>query len=105
MSGREEAPLGRASSRNRAGYFNPFIVDPFAVEAQTSKAPVALLVIQNSVQEIGSPEIGPQRIGDIQLRIGNLPQQEIADSHITGSPDQQVGIRHASSVEPRDGGP
>ena len=71
---------------------------------QAAKAAVALLIIENGVQQIGAPEIRPQRFGDVQLGIGDLPQQEIADAHFAGGPDQKIGIGQAGGVKPRGDG-
>ena len=62
------------------------------------------MIVENRAQQVGAIEIGPQRIGDIQLRISDLPQQEIADAHLAGGADQQVGVGRTGGVEPRRDG-
>src|SRR5262245_713835 len=46
-----------------------------------------------------APEVRPQRVSDVNLGIRDLPQQIVADSHLTARPDQEVRIGLASSVE------
>ena len=59
----------------------------------------ALLEIENGFEQIGSTEVGPQRIGDVDLGIGDLPQQKIADAHFARRSDEQVGIGRPGRVE------
>src|SRR5437660_12512869 len=44
-------------------------------------------------------EVGPQRLGDPDLGIRDLPEQEIADAHLAARTDQQIGIGLAAGVE------
>src|SRR5439155_4943331 len=60
---------------------------------------IALLVSDHGFEQVTAAEIGPQRFGDPDLRVGNLPQQEVADAHLAARPDQQVGIGLAGGVE------
>jgi hypothetical protein len=41
----------------------------------------------------GHVEIRPQLLGEIELRIGQIPQQEIADALLTPGADEQIRIR------------
>src|SRR2546422_4204174 len=43
--------------------------------------------------ELGSAELGPQAIGEVQLRIGHLPEQEVADAHLAAGADEKVRVR------------
>src|SRR5439155_12597500 len=53
---------------------------------------IALLVRNDCFEEVAPPEIGPQRFADPNLRVGNLPEQEVADAHLAARADQQIGI-------------
>ena len=46
-----------------------------------------------------APEIRPQHGRDVELRIGQLPQHEVADALLTGGTDQQVGIGDPAGVQ------
>lgn len=48
--------------------------------------PLPTLEVGNSFQEVNSAKIGPKPLGDNDLRIGDLPEQEIRDPHLTGGP-------------------
>src|SRR6266850_782422 len=62
-------------------------------------AAFALLVGDDSFQQIAAAEVGPQRLGDPDLGVGDLPQEEIAHAHLAAGPDQQIRIRLAGGVE------
>src|SRR5437867_13246031 len=62
-------------------------------------AAVALLVRDNRVEQIAPAEIGPQRLGDPNLGVGDLPEEEVADAHLAARADQQIRIRLAGGVE------
>src|SRR5215510_5225783 len=53
---------------------------------------LTFLIFDDSFKQISAPEVGPKHIGDINLAVSNLPQQEIRDAHLTARPDQQVRI-------------
>src|SRR5690349_15886407 len=42
--------------------------------------------------EVRHVEIGPQRLADVQLGVGQIPQQEIADAVIATGADEQIRI-------------
>ena len=46
------------------------------------------------------PEIRPLNIRDVQFRISDLPEQEIADPVFSAGPDQKVRIGHSRGVKP-----
>ena len=49
-------------------------------------------------------EVGPERVEEDELRVGRLPQQEVARPVITGAADEQVDVGHVRLVEePGDG--
>src|ERR1700719_1570234 len=65
------------------------------LRSQTTIAPFALLIVCQRRIEFRAPKIGPQRLGDVDLRIRDLPQQEIADAQLAAGADEQVGIGQA----------
>ena len=44
-------------------------------------------------------EIGPGGVGHPQLGIADLPEKEVADAHLAGGADEEVGIGHPGGVE------
>src|ERR1700694_3183038 len=52
----------------------------------------APLVGGGRLVEDRAPEIQPERLGAVELRIGRLPEQEIAESHLAGGADHQVRV-------------
>src|SRR5437867_11655947 len=65
----------------------------------TAVAAVALLVRDNGFEEMAPSEIRPERFGDPDLGVRDLPEQEVADAHFTAGANQQIGIRLARRVE------
>src|SRR5687768_16870482 len=55
-------------------------------------AAVALLIREDRFQQMAAAEIRPQRVGHPDLRVCDLPQQKIADTHFAARADQQIGI-------------
>src|SRR5258706_16221691 len=62
-------------------------------------AAVALLVGDDRLEQIAAAEIGPERFGDPDLRVRDLPQQEVADAHLAARADQQIRIGLPCRVE------
>src|ERR1017187_7845679 len=57
------------------------------------------LKVSDGFEQMDAAEIRPQPLGDKDLGVGDLPQQIVGNSHLSGGPDQQVGVGHVGSVE------
>ena len=57
-----------------------------------AEAPLAAGVPGERRIERRGVEVGPEDVGEVQLRVGELPQQEIADALLAAGADQQVGL-------------
>src|SRR5580692_7747106 len=103
--------MGRAGNRNIAVTSKP--PNSAAVKTRTlsiggrrelrrrlAKAPFALRVILKCRRQILRGKLRPQRVAKIKFRIGEVPQQEIADALLAARADQQIRIRHAREPEP-----
>src|SRR5688500_11132532 len=62
-------------------------------------AALALLIREHGVEQVTPPEVGPQRVGDVDLGVGNLPQQVVAHAHFTARADHQVRVGLPGGVE------
>src|SRR5437016_1708082 len=51
-------------------------------------AAFALLIIDHRIEQVPGTKVGPERLGDPDLRIGDLPQEKIADAHLAACADQ-----------------
>src|SRR5882762_9049827 len=60
--------------------------------AGASKAALALPVGGKRRVERRGIEVWPQRVGEIELRIGQLPEQKIADALLPSGADEQVRL-------------
>jgi len=59
----------------------------------------AFLVVEKSLKETGAIEIRPERFRDKDFRVGNLPEQKIADAHFPAGANQEIGIGKVGGVE------
>src|SRR5438552_1750130 len=66
---------------------------------QRAKSPVARGERSNRLVQLVLPEIRPEYITDVKLRVADLPEKIIADAHLAGGADKQIGIGHAGGVE------
>jgi len=51
------------------------------------------------MEELRLSEIRPQHVREGELRVGGLPEQEIADAEFPAGTDDEVGIRDPRGVE------
>ena len=72
--------------------------------AKAAETAVALLIIEDGGEQIGSLKIRPKRLGDINLGVRNLPQKKIADAHLAGGAYQKIRFGHACGVQARRDG-
>src|SRR5512145_2000179 len=61
--------------------------------------PLALLEVEDGLQEVPATELGPVDVGDPDLGVGDLPEQKVGDTHFAARSDQQVGIGQTRGVE------
>src|SRR5215813_6841601 len=53
---------------------------------------LTLLILNDCLEQIRSPKIGPECLGHVNLAVGNLPQQKIRYAHLTTRPNKQIRI-------------
>src|SRR5262245_87542 len=94
-SGQLAARVGQIDDR-RVGALR--LAQLFAGAAETA---FALLEGSDGRVQRGSVEVGPQQIGEIQLRVSQLPQQEIADALLAAGADEQIGLRREAHRQMR----
>ena len=49
-------------------------------------------------REIGLAEVRPQNVGEVELSVSRLPQQEVTQSLLSASADQQIHVTRTASV-------
>ena len=54
-------------------------------------APLALLEVDDGLEQVAGAEVRPQRVGHPDLGVGDLPEQEVADPHLAAGPDRRSG--------------
>src|SRR5918992_676793 len=70
---------------------------PVGLAAETTGATG---VLGECLVERGRVEVGPQPVAEVELRIGRLPDQEVADPLVASGPDEQVRLGQAARVQP-----
>src|SRR5689334_24700944 len=70
-----------------------------ASRASAAEAALALGVRTDRAQEVDAPEVRPQRLAEVELRVGRLPQQEATEALLARRADHQVGVGLALGVE------
>ena len=66
---------------------------------EASEAAFAALVVGDGFEEVDAAEVGPEAIGDEDLGVGDLPEEEVGDALLAGGADDEVGVRHVRGVE------
>src|SRR5688572_3537776 len=60
--------------------------------ARAAEAPLAPAVRRDRLVERRAVEIGPQRLGEIKLGVGELPQQKVGDALLAPGADEKIGL-------------
>src|SRR5437660_4170368 len=60
--------------------------------ADHAEAPFPPLIVGDGVIQLVPAKIRPEAVADVDLRIGKLPEEKIADPELSARSDQQVGI-------------
>src|SRR5688572_21119172 len=69
--------------------------------ARAAEAPLALAVRRDRLVERRAVEIGPQRLGEIELGVGKLPEQEVGDALLAPGADEKIGLGRIAHREIR----
>src|SRR6266571_2086256 len=64
-----------------------------------AEPPVPPLIVEDGLEQVTPRDVGPEDRRDVQLGVGELPQQEIGEPAFTGRPDQQVRVAPGRRVE------
>ena len=82
--------------RRAGGCRGLFVGDGFG---EASEAALALLVVGDGFEEVDAAEVGPEAVGDEDLGVGDLPEEEVGDALLAGGADDEVGVGHVRGVE------
>src|SRR4051812_38575407 len=58
----------------------------------TAKAALSRFEDAQCLTKLLFPELGPHRLGEVELRVRALPEHEVAQSLLTACPDEQIDI-------------
>ena len=104
----DEASLADAVFRSRRGYPRQAFISRKRSESQAAlgittgahfrrhadgaKSPLASAEIDHGGGEIVAVEVGPHAIGEMELGIGALPEQEIGQPFLAAGADQEIDV-------------
>src|SRR5690625_1793727 len=86
--------------RRRFRECRPAVRLPSGCRGKGAKSTVPTSELGNGSLQILALEVGPEPIAEDQLRVGQLPEQEVADPHLSAGADEQVRIRQAGGFQP-----
>ncbi len=77
------------------------VVEVFVGEgfAEAAEAAFAALVCGDGFEEMEAVEVGPEAVGDKDLGVGDLPEEEVGDALLAGGADDEIGVGHVPGVE------
>src|SRR4051794_36937005 len=62
-------------------------------------AALARLKVDDRLEQIAPAKIGPENFRDVNLRVRNLPEQEVGYAQLAAGADEQIGIIDVGRVE------
>src|SRR5689334_19944132 len=77
---------GRTAAPGGSGF------TPARDSARSAEATASALEVIDRLVEVFAPEIGPENVGHPELRVRELPEQEIGDAKLAAGADQEIGI-------------
>lgn len=77
------------------------VVEVFVGEAfaEATESALAMLVGVDGLEQVKAVEVGPEAVGDEDLGVGDLPEEEVGDALLAGGADDEVGVGHVRGVE------
>src|SRR6266478_2121478 len=91
MKNSEAGNLSLVDPRGNFGFWSALV--PAALAALT------FLKLHKRLKQTRTIKIRPQRFGYENFRVGDLPQQEIADAHLSAGANQQIRVRQSRGVQ------
>src|SRR5262249_13357560 len=83
---------GTSTAAVRTRTFNISVLRRPNLFAGSSEAALTLLVGSDRGVECIRVEVGPEEIGEIELRVGKLPQQKVRNALLSSGADEQVRL-------------
>src|SRR6202165_21170 len=72
---------------------------PQVAGAETAELALAGVESRDRLDKVLLVEIGPQRVGEMELGVGRLPDKEVGDPLLARGPDHQLRLRQVGVVE------
>src|SRR5688572_14206565 len=67
--------------------------------SSTAEAASSRRVVREGPPQVVLAEVWPERLHEDELRVGQLPEQEVREPQLARGADEQVGIRELGRVE------
>src|SRR5581483_937767 len=59
---------------------------------ETAEAPLARLELAQRFEEVALAKVRPERLGDVDLRVRHLPEQEVRQADLAARADEEIGV-------------
>src|SRR5262245_54117675 len=67
--------------------------------AGAAKAALPALELPERAQQVLLRKVRPQDVGEVELGVGELPEEEVADTLFAARPDEKIGLRKLRLVQ------
>src|SRR5438309_11094502 len=74
-------------------------VSPVPDPLDPAEPAVPALVLAYGAEQVLAPEVGPEGIGEDELAVGELPQEEVGDPELARGADDEVRVRNVGQVQ------
>src|SRR5205823_12098968 len=64
-----------------------------------AEPPLPTLVVEDGLEQVAPRDVGPEDRRDVELGVGELPQQKVREPVLTGRANQQVRVAPGRGVE------
>src|SRR3954469_5545879 len=65
------------------------------------EAALAVLEVEDRLVQLAAAEVRPEHARDVELRVRDLPEEEVGDALLAGGADQEIRVRHVGGEQPR----
>src|SRR5438034_1576416 len=68
-------------------------------DGDPAEPPLPALIVKDGLEQVAPRDVRPEHRRDVQLGVGELPQQEIGEPAFAGRPDQQVRVAPGRGIK------
>src|SRR5918992_4869645 len=69
--------------------------------SSAAEAAAAARVLDERLPQVAFAEVGPERVDEDELRIGELPEEEVGNAQLAGRANEEIRLGHLRRIQPR----